>query len=91
MTFLNRKNTSKIFFSFLILSFAFVSIGCESTTAPDYEPVEVSGKVVYDESDEPVKNALVRMIEPPPEKSTVTDENGNYFFSLDVDSSMTVI
>lgn len=91
MTFINRKNASKIFFSFLILSFAFVSISCESSTGPSYEPVEIKGKVVYDESDEPVKNALVRMIEPPPEESTATDEEGEYFFSLDVDSSMTVV
>ncbi len=40
--------------------------------------------------EEPVSNAKVRLVEPSPENTTVTDEQGQSRYELDVDSTITV-
>ncbi len=55
----------------------------------DYEPVNITG-LVMDSSDQPVEDAVVRLIEPPPEMNTVTDADGMYEFELELDTTLDV-
>ena len=55
----------------------------------DFEPIDISGFIV-DSSDQPVENAIVRLVEPPPEINTVTDSDGFFGFEMDVDSTINV-
>ncbi len=73
---------------FLMLSLSFLS-NCEST-GPSYDPIEISGQVIDADSDEPIANGIVRLVQPAPEKTTVTDGNGRFFFEVDVDSTVDV-
>ena len=68
-----------------IVLFAIAS--CESTTAPEYEPILVSGQVA-DNQQNPIDNAIVRIISPLPEIITTTNEIGYYSFELAVDSTI---
>ena len=73
----------------LFLSLAFLLSYCRSA-GPLFDPIEISGKILDSETNEPIENAIVRLVEPEPEKNTVTDSNGQFFFELDVDSTVTV-
>ena len=73
---------------FLVLSLSFLS-NCEST-GPSYDPIEITGQVLDADTDEPVVNGIVRLVQPAPERTTVTDGNGRFFFEIDVDSTMNV-
>lgn len=55
----------------------------------DYDPVNIFG-LVMDSSDQPVENAIVRLVEPPPEMNTVTDADGMYEFELELDTTLDV-
>lgn len=73
---------------FLVLSLIFLS-NCESTS-PSFDPIEITGQVLDADTDEPVANGIVRLVEPRPEKNTVTDGNGRFFFEVDIDSTVDV-
>ncbi|MCH8496296.1 MAG: carboxypeptidase regulatory-like domain-containing protein, partial [Balneolales bacterium] len=62
---------------------------CETTSSNNFEPVMVEG-VVVDSGDNPINDAVVRIVEPRPERFTVTNSNGEYSFEIDVDSTITV-
>ncbi len=72
----------------LVLSLSFLS-NCEST-GPSYDPIEITGQVVDADTEEPIANGIVRLVQPRPEKTTVTDGNGRFFFEVDVDSTVDV-
>ena len=68
----------------------FMIKGCDLVDGNDeFDPIEIFGFVI-DSSDQPIENALVRLVEPPPEANTVTDEEGYYGFEVDVDSTVNV-
>ncbi len=72
-----------------VTAFAFLLSHCD-TAGPAYDPIEITGQVLDADTDEPISDAAVRLVEPKPEKTTVTDENGRFFFELDVDSTVNV-
>jgi len=74
-------------FSLLALVFLFLN-SCDTTSPTKFEPVTISGKV-SDAADVPLPDAIVRIISPLPERTTVTDQQGNYSFVVDVDSTVT--
>lgn len=51
---------------------------------------DASGQIIDAKTEEPVSNAKVRLVEPSPENTTVTDEQGQSRYELDVDSTVTV-
>ena len=71
------------------ITLVFLLSYCDSA-GPLFDPIEISGQVLDSETDEPIENAIVRLVEPRPEKNTVTDGNGQFFFELDVDSTVTI-
>jgi len=73
---------------FLVLSLSFLS-NCD-TAGPSFDPIEITGQVLDADSDEPIANGIVRLVQPTPEKSTVTDGSGRFFFEVDVDSTIDV-
>ncbi|MFO8028870.1 MAG: Ig-like domain-containing protein [Cyclonatronaceae bacterium] len=73
----------------IAVSLSFFLSYCEST-GPSFDPIEITGQVLDEDTEEPVGNAIVRMVQPTPEKSTVTDSDGRFFFEADVDSTMDV-
>ncbi len=78
-----------VVFFVTFIAMAFLLSYCDSA-GPLYDPIEISGQVLDSETDEPIENAVVRLIQPEPEKNTVTDSNGQFFFELDVDSTVTI-
>ncbi len=72
-----------------LLLIAFLIVNCESS-GPKFDPIEITGQIVDARTDDPVPNAIVRLVEPSPEKTTVTDGQGRFLFELDVDSTVTV-
>ncbi len=74
---------------FLVLSLSFFLSNCEST-GPSYDPIEITGQVLDADTEEPITNGIVRLVQPTPEKTTVTDGNGRFFFEVDVDSTVNV-
>jgi len=73
---------------FLVLSLSFLS-NCD-TTSTSFDPIEITGQVLDTDTDEPIVNGIVRLVQPTPEKSTVTDGSGRFFFEVDVDSTVDV-
>jgi len=73
---------------FLVLSLTFLS-NCDST-GPSYDPIEITGQVLDSDTEDPIVNGIVRLVQPTPEKTTVTDGDGRFFFEVDVDSTMDV-
>ena len=72
----------------VLLSVFWVSFtSCDTTSSSGYEPIEITGKVT-DTSNDPIANAIVRIVNPRPEQTTTTDEDGLYLFTAEVDSSM---
>jgi hypothetical protein len=61
-----------------------------SQQSPSFDPIEITGQVLDADTDEPVANGIVRLVEPRPEKNTVTDGNGRFFFEVDIDSTVDV-
>ncbi|TVQ70538.1 MAG: hypothetical protein EA363_07635 [Balneolaceae bacterium] len=72
----------------LVLSLSFLS-NCD-TTSSSFDPIEITGQVLDVDTDEPIANGIVRLVQPTPEKSTVTDGSGRFFFEVDVDSTVNV-
>ncbi|MDZ7757451.1 invasin domain 3-containing protein [Rhodohalobacter sp.] len=73
----------------VILSAVAITLtSCETTSTPDYEPSSVTG-LVTDANQNPLEDAIVRIINPAPEIVTTTNEAGNYLFELQVDSTIT--
>lgn len=64
-------------------------ISCETTSSNDFEPIIIEG-IVVDSGDNPINDAVVRIVDPRPERFTVTNSNGEYSFEIDVDSTLTV-
>lgn len=62
-------------------------ISCDTTSSTDYEPVIVTGQVV-DNQQNPLENAIVRIINPLPEIVTTTNAIGNFSLQLQVDSTI---
>ncbi|REL33195.1 hypothetical protein DYD21_13150 [Rhodohalobacter sp. SW132] len=78
----------KILFLILVVFLSFVLLqSCDTTSSSsDYEPITVTG-IVSDSQHEPIEDAIVRIINPAPEKVTTTNEFGKYSFELKVDST----
>lgn len=79
---MTSKEITKL--ALFLFSAIFLFWACEKI----YEPIEIQGKVVDVETDEPVPLTQVRIINPEEiAAQTFTDENGDYYFSeVDVDS-----
>ena len=79
---MTSKEITKL--ALLLFSAIFLFWACEKI----YEPIEIQGKVVDVDTDEPVPLTQVRIINPEEiAAQTFTDENGDYYFSeVDVDS-----
>ena len=75
--------------SLLILSLVFIN-SCDTTSSTKFEPVTITGQVL-DAADEPISNAIVRITNPRPERTTVTDALGNFTLVVDVDSTVTMV
>ncbi|MCH8523657.1 MAG: hypothetical protein LAT52_03820, partial [Balneolales bacterium] len=69
----------------LIILFVY---SCDTTSASKFEPVTFSG-LVTDVNDNPLPNTIVRITNPRPERITITDQQGIYGFTVDVDSTIT--
>jgi len=82
-------NSPKRLFLVLIAVFtAFTMLlSCDTTSDSEFEPISVSG-LVTDAEDNPLPDAIVRIVDPAPEKFTTTNEAGNYTFELQVDSTI---
>lgn len=82
-------NTRQLLFYAISIAFltAFL-ITCDTTSAPDFDPINVTG-LVTDAQQNPIENAIVRITNPPPEHVTTTDAAGNFSLELQVDSTIT--
>lgn len=87
---MNKKTISTIAVFYLAITLAILS--CSSPTSDNEEArsISISGKVV-DAQDQPIENAIVRILNPSPGKTTTTDADGLYNFDLTVDSSQTYV
>jgi hypothetical protein len=70
-----------------VISVVALLISCDTTSSTDYEPVQVTGQVT-DNQQNPIENAIVRIINPLPEKVTTTNAVGNFSLILQVDSTI---
>lgn len=66
-----------------------ITNSCSSLTSADYEPIIVTGSVVESNNDYPLEDAIVRIISPM-EETTTTNENGEFSFEINVDSTITL-
>jgi len=82
----SKKELLLLIVAMLTVTTLFLS--CDTTSSEDFEPITVSGSVT-DSQDEPVGDAIVRIVNPSPEIITTTDQGGNYTFELQVDSTIT--
>ena len=73
----------------MLLGVSVFLTSCETTSSNDFEPIIVEG-VVVDSGNNPINDAVVRIVEPRPERFTVTNSSGEYSFEIDVDSTVTV-
>jgi hypothetical protein len=73
--------------SLVAIVFLFLN-SCNTTSPTNFEPVTISG-MVTDAADAPLADVIVRIVSPLPERTTVTDVQGNYAFVVDVDSTVT--
>jgi hypothetical protein len=74
-----------IFLFFLFVSFLF---SCEEV----FEPINITGRIIDQNSEEPVSNATVTLVSPEDlSQSTFSDEEGNYLFTeVAIDSVVSV-
>lgn len=63
---------------------------CKSPTESTSDPITISGYVIAQSDNSPIPNAIVRVINPPPEIVTVTGADGSFSFEMIVDSTFTV-
>ncbi|MEB3207637.1 MAG: Ig-like domain-containing protein, partial [Synechococcus sp.] len=64
---------------------------CSSPAGPkEDKSVEITGRVVADGSQNPLRNVLVTMTQPRPERSVLSDSLGRFRFSVKVDSLISV-
>jgi hypothetical protein len=73
--------------SLLALVLLFLN-SCDTTSPTQFEPVTITG-MVTNAADAPLPDAIVRIVSPLPERTTVTDQQGNFSFVVDVDSTIT--
>jgi len=76
--------------SVFVVSVVFLLSSCGSPTSDSTKSnsITISGKVV-NAQDNPIQDAIVRIISPPPEKIKTTDSTGTYSFEITVDSAQT--
>lgn len=89
---MNFKKKKKIA-GYIVLVFLFISPvilkNCDTTSA-DFDPIKISGEVRDVRNQEPLPNAIARVIQPSQGKTDVTDQNGRFSISMDVDSTMDI-
>ena len=90
---MNTKSTIQRFTVLgLLLGLLVISFGCESPTESDeLTPVEIEGTVIDQESGDPVEDVVVRIVSLKPEEVQQTDENGQYSFSVTIDTTRELI
>jgi len=76
--------------TFFVLSIGL--IGCEAvpTESTTGGTVTIQGQFVDALTDEPIPSAVIRKIAPKPEQSVQSDENGNFTFQVEVDSTISL-
>ncbi|MEX0681026.1 MAG: invasin domain 3-containing protein [Balneolales bacterium] len=84
---MNIRSVIPMFFGLAMLT----GSGCSPPTENNgIESLELQGQVVNRANGNPISNAVVRVIDPPPppQHSAITDEDGRFSMVIDVDSTM---
>ncbi len=79
-----------IYTAIILIFFTGFFLSCESPTKSESDPITVSGYVVAQSDNSPIPNAIVRVLDPSPEFTTITREDGFFSFEMIVDSTFNV-
>ncbi len=63
---------------------------CDTTDTDETEPISITGQVINKSSGQPISNAIVRIVAPPPEIVKTTNDSGRYSFEKQVDSTFSM-